>query len=503
MDTENSARGPGPSDDGPSSGGRGPGAEGRDHTPYPEDIRNANAKEEPTDSASLVDTQPDVTSQPTEGQMPHRAFLSGNEFPRSKRTPGLEFAVEFDHTHYDMLKIDEYAGGGCAFTSGYDVNRNDELFIKSVQHLNLEANTDFEMFAKQFVANASVFGVSNRIFKITFYNHILDPHKHLIQNMVPLSPQYLTLTAEEYINCIRVKLCPVVERKVLRRQFEMRKQGRDEPLKYFYLDKQNLYARAYPVEQRDIHYFIDKFIRSVVNPHIKKYFLEHVSEIDTEPQFQQLLSKGMVFVSSGMDAGLIPKSEGYGLDNQLVNASYRNQYRNKEHVNTIDVASGTNSESEVDERGEVNEIKKFNTATKYKTRKSGQSSGNTNREECFYCGKTGHWRKECLKRKKDFGLINTIPDTISDSEQSTDSDINELEQLMAVNQISKKTGRRIIKSLARKKPRKPYRGHQEVGQTQNSADTLRLVNSLEEKVSQLQNTMDSFLERSQERKRPK
>ena len=421
-----------------------------------------------------------------------------SNFPKTNKSEGMELFGEFTTGTFDTVELQSYGQGGAAYGGGYQPNKADELFIKSVNKIHFEnLEDDFETYIAEMRANAATAGASNRIFKMTVYNNILGPVKTLIREMIPVKTKYLHLGADDYINALRLKISPVTERDLLRTKFLTRKQSANENIKFYSFDMINLYCRAYPESMRDMAFCFSRICKGLRNTHLKTYLHQHMMEVHNEHQLHVLLNKGLVHITRGVEMGVIPKHEAGDLGQRSITTSYRDV---KDHVATVN--SVQNQEREGTSEEERENVNFVSNKANPGTGKKGASSPNTNLT-CWYCNKVGHLKHECLKRKKDLqGIVNRIGGEESDS--STSSEIEEVEKLMSVNAISRKTGRKVIQSLARARTGKVNQVEGEVKKEstlqqslENIEARLNSLYTLEERVNALTDQMDSvnFLEK--------
>ena len=108
---------------------------------------------------------------------------------------------------------------------------------------------------------------------------------------------------------------------------------------------------------------------------------------------------------------------------------------------------------------------------------------------CYYCGKNGHFRKECFKRLRDLNL-----NSLEELAQFSDSETEEIEQLMKINAITKKTGRKAINAITRaSQKKKPSAGVNKPGVNSVKTEKEQVMSGnaegrlarLEEKVNSL------------------
>lgn len=389
--------------------------------------------------------------------------LDMSQFPvkLGQEDPAVNIAFNaFNQNKFDFGAIGDYKAGGAAFGTGvYNVSKNDETFVKSVSSIKYSLNDNFESFVSSLTSNAIAYNCSTRTFKTIAFCAIKGSAGDLVNDMLPMSGHYLSMDAPTYLAALRTRLAPHTEGKLLWRVFKARVQNRNESPKFYAIDKLNMYKRVVPLEQRSLTKFFEYTIRGFSNPHLKKYMLDHLSECGDEVRFQRILQEASVHVLRCIESGILRKTDKEGLDNKLIKSSYlgvkdNNTETGTGKVNVVEKVEGSTSpvfDSSEEEMGTVNIVVKQEMGQTSNMGAKPKMKGKMDQTNsaCYYCGKNGHFRKECFKRLRDLNL-----NSLEELAQFSDSETEEIEQLMKINAITKKTGRKAINAITRASQKK-------------------------------------------------
>ena len=135
--------------------------------------------------------------------------------------------------------------------------------------------------------------------------------------------------------------------------------------------------------------------------------------------------------------------------------------------------------------------------------------------KCYYCDRTGHFAKECFKKRNDlragtykFKPAAKINEIQTSSTDSTDSDTREICHLMKGGQLNKKTGRRAVHALRTQRGKKINTNasltRDEEKHSDNTGEVTEQLRMLQVQMTNLQESVqNAFLGRGKKSPTPK
>ena len=205
------------------------------------------------------------------------------------------------------------------------------------------------------------------------------------------------ISLEEFMEKLRERLDPKSRFFEACTLFETREQGTKESIDMYIIEKDKLYLRI-PEKQRQervceggVSYYYEYMCRGILNPRLRMKIREKLRFYKSEEELKSEIIEEANVIYRASQLGEIPRDRGFGCQTRNREAVDRTVLKNELSVHEL----GEVLDDE--DLGGVNEVVKQNAqGANYRVNKN--PIGNLAKGRCWWCGQTGHQKRECPKR---------------------------------------------------------------------------------------------------------